>query len=147
MSREATSGILRFDQDCICYQLPNGGWRLPVSEIKIIGEYTDDQGPLVDDYFLVFLTDSNLYEASIYAEGVDAFLQELRDRLGASLSLELGNSTSYRSRVIWPSDMVEVPVFDYSKTPKPKGLLDRLKYRFFPDIHRKLSHAVWQRLK
>lgn len=77
-NREVTSGKIRLDQDCIFYQFPDGGWQLPVSEIKIVGEHTDDQGPVVDDYFLVFLTDSNLYEASVYAEGLGAFLHEHR---------------------------------------------------------------------
>ncbi len=144
MSREPTSGTLRFDQNYICYQFPNGSWRIPVSDIKIIGEHTDDQGPLIDDYFL---TDSTLYEASVYAEGVDEFLRQLRNRLGANLSLDLGNSTTYKSRVIWPVDMEGVPVFDYSRSPKPDGPWTKLRHKFFPDVSRELSEAVRQKLK
>ena len=144
-SREA-SGKIRLDHEYIVYQLPDGGWQLPVSEIKIVGEHTDDQGPMVDDYFLVFLTDSNVYEAPFYAEGVTAFLHELGNRLGAPLSCELGNSTNYRSRIMWPSEMEGLPVFDYFKSPKPDGLAARLMDKLFPDTSRKLSDAVRQKL-
>jgi len=146
MNREATSGLIRLEHGCVSYQLSTGGWRLPVSEIKIIGEHTNDQGPLVDDYFLVFLTGSDLYEVSIYAEGLEEFLVELSDSLGTKLSCELGNSTKYRSRVMWPPEIEGLPMFDYFKTPKPEGLWAKLKHTFIPDISRKLSSAVRQKL-
>jgi hypothetical protein len=146
MKREAASGIIKLEHDCICYQVSSGGWRLPVSEIKIIGEHTDDQGPLVDDYFLVFITNSDLYEVSFYAEGFQGFLQRLSDRLGTKLSCELGNSTDYRSRVMWPFEMEGMPVFEYFKTPKPNGIWAKLRYWFFSTTSWKLSNAVRQRL-
>jgi hypothetical protein len=147
MERQEISGTIRLDQDCVLYQLPNAGWRLPVSEIKIIGEHTDDQGPTVDDYFLVFLTASDLYEVSFYAEGVNGFLRELSDRLETTLSCELGNSTTYKSRVMWPADMEGAPVFDYFESLKPSGFFAGMREKLFPGTARKLSEAVLQKLK
>jgi len=53
-------------------------WKLPMSAIRLIGEYTNSDGPYLDDYFFVFvLADGTWRQASFYAEGRDGFLSAL----------------------------------------------------------------------
>jgi len=146
MSRATDSGIIRFQDGEIHYELPNGGWIVPVSAIRVIGEHTDDQGPYIDDYFLIFLTDCDAFEASFYAEGQEQFLHDLSYFLGVSLSLELANSTDYNSRVIWPPDLTGEPLFDYSRVRRNDGLIATLKDKWFPQISRKLTKPVRNKL-
>lgn len=70
MNREATSGLIRLEYDCVSYQLSTG-----LAAPRIIGEHSD-RGGLVDDYFGI-LTDSDLYEVSIYVEGWKDFFWAL----------------------------------------------------------------------
>ena len=146
MSRATDSGIIRFQDAEIHYELPNGGWRLPVSAIRVIGEHTDDHGPYIDDYFLIFLTDCDAFEASISAAGLEQFLRDLSHFLGVRLSLELANSTDYKSRVIWPPDLTGEPLFDYSRVRRNDGLIATLKDKWFPQISRKLTKPVRNKL-
>ena len=92
-----------------------GSWRLPISEITLIGEYTNEDGPMSDDYFLVFLSDNepDWLEASFYGEGRDEVLKELSDILGSKLTCGLAHSTTFMSQVIWPDDKKGKRVFDF----------------------------------
>ncbi|HVG31913.1 MAG TPA: hypothetical protein VM911_02490 [Pyrinomonadaceae bacterium] len=142
MSNENSSGRIWIEQGVIHYELSNGGWQLPISEIRVMGEHTDDHGPSVDDYFFVFLTNSHFCEASFYAEGRDQFLSELRDLLGAKLSCGLVNSTDFQSRVMWPPDIAGQPFYDFVPMPKPEGFLAGLKHRLLPKVAYHFTDAV-----
>src|SRR5262245_31474857 len=113
MSSETSSGRIWIAGGVIHYQWPRGSWQLPVSQVKVIGEHTDDHGPYADDYHFVFLSASNLYEASFYADGRDSFLAGLSDLLQFEISCGLTNSTDFRSRVMWPEDIAGQPFFDF----------------------------------
>ena len=79
-----------------------GSWSFPVADIRVFGEYTTDHGPMIDDWFMVFVTSSAYcwFEASVYGEGVEEFLEQLAAVLGAdSLNGELFASTQFDSRV------------------------------------------------
>ena len=147
MSRENWSGRIGIEEGTIHYELPNGGWQLPVSEIRVVGEHTDDHGPYVDDYFFVFLTDSHLYEASFYAAGRDKFLCELEELLGARISCGLVNSTDFQSRVMWPTDIEGQPFYKFVPAPKPEGFLAGLKHRLIPEVAYYFSDDVKAKMK
>ncbi|MFA5193828.1 MAG: hypothetical protein WC740_24220 [Verrucomicrobiia bacterium] len=79
------SGELRCSEDVITYRSSAGDWSVPIAEIRIIGEYTNTDGPYIDDYFFVFLTapEGGWHQASFYAKGSDETLAALSRSLGA----------------------------------------------------------------
>ena len=124
------------------YESVNGSWQLPVSEIRVIGEHTNDHGPYGDDYFFVFLTDSYLYEASFYAEGRDQFLADLSHLLEVKISCGLVNSTDFQSRVMWPPDIEGQPFYNFVTVPKSEGFLAGVKHKLFPSVAYHLADSV-----
>ncbi len=98
-----------------------GSWERSVSDVVVIGEYTNQSGPFRDDYFFVFVTRSGeVLEASFYARGRDEALRQLSGILGMPIDPALCNSTDFRSRVIWPLALRDHPVYDFVSVP-PQG--------------------------
>ena len=108
MTTSEDSGQIQVDGDVIRYTSTTySDWTIPIGDIRIIGEATNQNGPFADDYFLCFATGPELwYEASFYADGRAAFLVELSARLGATLALRLGSSADFASRILWPGELV-----------------------------------------
>ena len=96
-------------------------WSLPIAALVLISEYTTNEGPWCDDYFLVFVTveEGTLYFASctFYAEGLDDCLFLLQERLGSPVRLDLTGSTDWRSRVVWPVEMAGSDYFTFTEVP------------------------------
>ena len=120
------SGRIQLDGDVIRYRSAAfGDWDLPVSDVRIIGEATNQNGPF-DDYFFCFATGPEMWlEASFYAEGRDEFLRELGARLGSPLETGLCHSTDFASRVLWSPSLAGQPMFRFEDIP-PKGFLGLL---------------------
>ena len=103
-----------------------GDWDLPLASVRIIGESTNESGPFFDDYFFCFATGPEMwFQASFYARGRDAFLEELSRTLGCKISAGLCHSTGFASRVIWPASLAEQPMFQFNNQPT-KSLIGRL---------------------
>lgn len=101
-------------------------WTMRVGDLRLLGEYTNQDGPHADDYFLCFATDSSGWnEASFYSEGRDEFLASLGTILGEDLSLELGHSTDFSSRILWPEARRGEPMFAFTDVP-PKSIIGRV---------------------
>lgn len=145
--RQEGSGILRLDGDFVCYDSPSVPiWRVAVDQIRLIGEWTTDQGPFVDDYFLGFATDATGWRsASFYAEGRDKFVAALSARLGSDIVLSLANSVDYTSRILWPPHLVGLPMFDFEDHPR-KGVLGRVADYFLPRNMQTFSKAALREL-
>ena len=138
MTTTNQSGRLTIEPDSISYTLPQQeGWRVPVSELRLIGEFTNDHGPTLDDYFFVFLTREEYFEASFYADGRDAVLAELSRRLQHELRNGLCNSTSLASRVLWPVRLEGLPLFSLVPEERAGSVLGRLRQRLVPRVHMK----------
>jgi hypothetical protein len=110
--QDDTSGEITLVGGAIVYRVSGAGWTVNLSDVRIIGEYTTESGPFVDDYFLVFLTaeQSGWYEASLYATGLDRFLIELGVALGSPIRLALCGSTDWKTRALWPPAVVGEPL-------------------------------------
>ena len=121
------SGQILLDGDVIRYRSTvYGDWDLPVSEVRIIGEATNQNGPFADDYFFCFATGPGMWcEASFYAEGCEEFLRSLGAKLGAPLEIGLCHSTDFASRVLWPPSLAGQPMFRFNDV-RPKGLLGKI---------------------
>ena len=110
------------------------GWSIRVSDIVLVAEYTTDDGPAVDDYFLVFVTSESgeLFYSSVTmsAAGINAVLEELERQLGGSLELKLFSSRRWNSRVVWPPHLAGVEYLEADAPPPPEGFAESLFRRF-----------------
>ncbi len=114
MSRDEYSGTLECVGESLNYRSKLGDWSILISEIRLIAEFTNSDGPYLDDYFFVFLTatEGGWHQASFYAEGCDGALRVLERKIGASLETGLCGSTDYRTRIMWPERVRDQPLMD-----------------------------------
>lgn len=114
MTRDEYSGVLKCDGDTLVYRSALREWSVSISDIRLIAEYTNSDGPYVDDYFFVFLTapEGGWHEASFYAEGREVVLRALEQKIGAPLETGLCHSTDYRTRILWPESVKGQPLMD-----------------------------------
>jgi hypothetical protein len=126
MATTEDSGHIELSGEMIRYSSATySGWTIRASDVRVIGEATDQSGPFVD-YCLCFATGPEMcYEASFYADGRDTFLWELGERLGVLLQPGLASSTDFASRILWPAKLVDKPMFKYQNVPS-KTLVGRL---------------------
>jgi hypothetical protein len=86
-------------------------WSLTIADLAFVGEYTISS--LGDDYFLEFITVkdglANWFEVTFYADGRDEAIAALGRKLEQPLTLELCNSTNFKSRVMWPPGLTGKP--------------------------------------
>ena len=132
MKDENTSGTIRLDHGAIVYELPGDGWSVNLSDVRIIGEYTNSDGPFLDDYFFVFLTavEGGWHQASFYAEGRDAFLADLAKAIGSPIETGLVNSADFKTRILWPSDISGEPLMKVLEKATRRGRIwDKLMGR------------------
>jgi hypothetical protein len=120
MSGSTESGRIWLEDGAIHYHSQNyGSWKLPIAEIRVIGEYTNQNGPFLDDWFIAFvLAPNGWYEASMYAEGNDEFRASLANELGEdALVGRLYSSTDFASRIIWPRSLHGEPFLRFTTLP------------------------------
>ena len=90
-------------------------WQLPVGSVVVFAEYTNPNGPFLDDYFLVFAFMEGdqwfVRTASFYANGRDEMLEVLSAQWCVSLRFGLCALTDWKSRVIWPEELVDQEYF------------------------------------
>ena len=134
---------LSLSADKVVYAGAGGpGWELAVGSIAIIGEYTDASGPSLDDWFLVFVADSGeRYTAPAYTAGLEGFLAQLERRFNAELRFGLCHSTELNSRIIWPPDICDEPLFRFVPIAA-SGLLGWLKNWIAPVAGMELASAA-----
>jgi hypothetical protein len=140
----AESGVLRLEAGVIRYTSPNyGSFSVPLHEIAVIGEYTTDSGPMIDDWFDVFVHKNGVdwFEASMYAEGSADFHEQLSAALGCGVELGLAASTDFDSRVIWPPTIAGRPLFEFTPAVRP-GILGRIQSAILTKFACRLSAEV-----
>lgn len=140
------SGTIWLDGEVIPHRSATyGNWDLPLSDVRVIGECTNDNGPLLDDYFLCFATGPEMWrEASFFVNGRDPFIAALSQRLASKIQLSLANSVDFASRVLWPSELVDKPMFQYQPgTPHPWPIrmlgISRIDQTYTAEIAKYLS--------
>lgn len=103
---------------------------IPISNIKLIGEYTTENGPQLDDYFMVFYYSDNSYAViSMYAENLNEMIDELAVIMKTKLDSHLVNSTVWNSNILWPSKSKGERLWVVVKA-KPKGIIESIKMLF-----------------
>jgi hypothetical protein len=101
-------------------------WDLPVEELRLLGEYTNEDGPHAADHFLVFFgLGGRCFEAPVDADGVVAVLRELESVYSHPVQPELRFNTTFASRAIWPPQLSGQELFTVRE--KADRLADRIK--------------------
>jgi hypothetical protein len=116
-----------------------GSWKIPLSEVKVIGEYSTGRGRFGQDWFLVFVTgiEPAPYKASMYAENMREARGEIAESLG-DLPWELKPSQMRSSRVIWPALLRDQALFNFGIG----GFLQKLFAYFGVGKHESVHSAV-----
>jgi hypothetical protein len=138
------SGLIRLDGAVVRFNSrKHGSFAIPLDHVAAIGEYTTDNGPLVDDWFLVFVLNdgADWLEASMYAEGIAAFLNELSAALSTPMDVGLAASADFKSRVIWPPTVGGRRLFEFSPITANR-FLRRIKLAIIPEMAHQLSAEV-----
>jgi len=105
------------NEDWIEYVRPSGkkAWSLQISDIVLVAEYTTNDGPWLDDWFLEFVTMSSdrlyFYHCTMYVDGIYEVQDVLIRRLNAIP--QLAGCTEWDSRVLWPPHLVGKPYFEF----------------------------------
>lgn len=99
---------------------------IPIKDIRIIGEYTTNDGPLVDDWFFVFVLNSDdIRQVSAYATGIEEMLRQVGQLIRVELTGQLANSAKWKTNVLWPTSFRGQELFEL--TDKKVDLTDTLK--------------------
>lgn len=141
IGKAAESGVLRFDGELITYTSRHyGSFSVPLSEVVVIGEFTTDNGPFIDDWFIVFVhrSGSEWFEASMYAEGNEAVRDRLSAALGSTIIGGLAASTDFASRILWPSALAGRPLFTFSPVTA-SSIIRRIQLSMLPEVSHGLS--------
>jgi hypothetical protein len=102
---------------------------LEIDKIKVIGEYSTEGGPFVDDWFIVFVMSiDEVNQISAHAEGLEKVLKELSESKGTGVVGSLFYSTQWKTNVIWPKELEGQELFELVNLP-PKNRWERLKIR------------------
>lgn len=101
-------------------------WNLPIEELRLLGEYTNEDGPHAADHFLVFFgPGGRAFEAPVDADGTVSVIRELESILSIPMQLELRFNTTFASRAIWPPQLSGQELFTVRE--KTERLTDRIK--------------------
>jgi hypothetical protein len=114
------SGSLAFDGQTIRYRSPAyGDWDVDLDDVRLIGEYTTQDGPFADDFFICFITGADhWYRASFYAEGEADCLRGVAERLGDKLTHTLYGSADFASNLMWPPVLAGEPMLEFTKVKR-----------------------------
>jgi hypothetical protein len=121
IERENSSVKVSLKDKLIRWRTASGGLvSIDLEKVAVIGEYTKDRGPFVDDWFLVFVYKSGEWkEVSVYANGFQELAQHLCQLFRFDFSKPfLANSTGWKSIVRYPQIIEGKELFVF--TP-PKG--------------------------
>jgi hypothetical protein len=130
---------ITLENELITVISPSGSqiWTMSLRDLALIGEYTDSNGPYVDDYFFIFVNHSGEWaQVSYYDEGLVEFFDAIGGYLKSELKVGLQHSTDLASRVIWPTDLAGEDLFEFVPVVRT-SLWRRLWQRLIPicDIH------------
>jgi hypothetical protein len=99
------------DRDVIEYNGPNGAhWRVPISQVKVLGEYQcaqDDRGTLLA---IVFDDSGAWLQAPRYAIGADQLLHRFFEHWDVTLPEDKEPTSS--GRVLWPAELANEPLIN-----------------------------------
>jgi hypothetical protein len=106
-------------------------WRLKSENIALVAEYTTNEGPFGDDWFLVFAVANKIpyfMTCSVYySNGRDEALDFLRTRF--AIEPKLTSSTECKSVVLWPKEIEGASLIEFSQR-EPRNWRERFRTWF-----------------
>jgi hypothetical protein len=104
--RERLSGRVFVQGDSIVWVSEKGEelTRISAKNIKIIGEITTNDGPVADDWYYIFVLDSNdIRQISAYAINIEVALTDFGKIFKTDIGGQLASSAYWKSIVLWPT--------------------------------------------
>lgn len=113
------AGRLRFDSESY------GKWEAILDSLSLVGEYTTQDGPMIEDHFFVFVSKrGEEFECPVTAQGVSEMLQALSRIFDAQLDPKLTLTTDFASRIMAPRSLEDQPLYTFQN--EERSLLKRL---------------------
>ena len=113
------AGKLRFASD------DYGRWELSLDDVALMGEYTTQDGPMLEDHFFVVVSKAGEeFEIPVTASGADEMLQAICRALDSETVPKLTLNTDFSSRIMAPRSLQDQPLYIF-ETEK-KSLLHRI---------------------
>jgi hypothetical protein len=134
MSTDITSGIIELNGDLVLWHNEDVVFlQFHLSDIVVIGEYTNSNGPWFDDWYLtVVLKNGEWKSVPQYAGNIDQLTEELCKRFDPLLSeRQLANSTNWKSVVSFPIHLRGTELFQLvtvTTYKKPANLFQTLLF-------------------
>ncbi len=117
---------LAIQNDVLIFSNGEDSWKLELSQLAVVGEYTTPEGPGADDRFLVLVEESGTCrEVAFDLENLPTILAELSRYLDFKIEGRLANRTDFASVVLWPPQLADTELFLFS-TEVPHSLLGRM---------------------
>ena len=92
----------------------------------VLGEYTTDEGPYLDDHFIVIaIAPSRIFEYSVGSSQCEEVLFYLKENLDVKVQFALSNSTECSSTVLYPDELRGNEFFTCYDSAR-RGLVGRL---------------------
>ena len=110
-------------------------------DVLVVGEYTTDSGPYSDDYFLVLILRSGK-DVEIPMGRADHVLRGLERLTSTRMPLKLANRTDFTSRVMYPPNLLDRPLYEFSREPVGPGIWRRICDRIVPTVRSTLTEEV-----
>lgn len=114
---ENISGRISINGDRAIYMRENKiKYEIYLPSVKVIGEFTTNADPYLDDWFLTIVTTDYWAEVPMYADGMDEFREHLGNIINAKLTLELASSTRWKARIIYPESAKGMELYEFTKS-------------------------------
>ncbi|WP_299884351.1 hypothetical protein [uncultured Lacinutrix sp.] len=125
------SGRTYIEDNTLILEYIDGDYKkIPISSIKIVAEYTTENGPVLDDWFMVFYHGKNEYsEISMYAENIKEMISILSSKLDTELDSNLVSCTHFESHILWPIKLKGEKLW-VIKNAKSKTFFEKFKNLF-----------------
>jgi hypothetical protein len=131
---ESTIRLAVQEQFLECFINDQITWHTPIAGILLIAEYTTNEGPHVDDYFIELwsLEDGSVLKSrtTFYAERRDRAFARIAQQLETDLNFGLTGSTEWTSRIMWPPDLVGHEYFEF-RDIEPSNWREKISHQFF----------------
>ncbi len=127
-------------------------WEVTPDRILCVGEATSESASRAEDWLICLVTDVQgaWVEASLYSHGRNDALQWLSLALSSSMEVKLANAPPFRSRVMWPPELRERPLFEFQVSPLRRVFGRSLRRLGWPSrggiqtIHPRVLSALWR---
>lgn len=120
------AGSVLIESGTLCFTSNDyGHWKVSLDDVALLGEYTTQGGPMLEDHFFVLVSKrGEEFEIPVAASGADELRQAICRTLNSETEPKLTFNTDFSSRIMAPLSLQDQPLYIF-ETEK-KSLLHRL---------------------